>query len=149
MSYYPVCILLICKNQLTTIWVWGLRGCESCNHAKNQFYFVNKFIDFERRQVHNHLHLFAADKIKAEDARQESVKLRETGNLLYKSRRFADAIAAYSEAAVEASKVPDVAIVSAAIANRSAALFEAGSFAEAEEDAAATLDIYGYPQPQV
>ena len=94
-------------------------------------------------------HLLAEDKIKVEDARQESVKLRETGNLLYKSRRFADAIAAYSEAAVEASKVPDVALVSAAVANRSAALFEAGSFAEAEEDATAALEVYGYPQPQV
>ena len=78
-----------------------------------------------------------------------SVKLRETGNLLYKSRRFPDAIASYSEAAVEAGKVPDVALVSAAVANRSAALFEAGSLAEAEEDAAAALDVYGYPEPQV
>ena len=78
-----------------------------------------------------------------------SLKLRETGNLLYKSRRLADAIASYSEAAVEAGKVPDVALVSAAVANRSAALFEAGSLAEAEEDAAAALDVYGYPESKV
>ena len=104
-------------------------------------------VTFSQRR--NFFHLLAANITKVEDARKESVKRRETGNLLYKSRRFADAIAAYSEAAVEASKVPDVALVSAAVANRSAALFEAGSFAEAEEDAAAVLEIYGYPQPQV
>ena len=39
-----------------------------------------------------------------EEAKLSSIKLRETGNLLYKSRRFADAIASYSEAAVEAGK---------------------------------------------
>ena len=42
-----------------------------------------------------------------------------------------------------------MALVSAAVANRSAALFEAGSLAEAEEDATAALEVYGYPEKQV
>ena len=42
-----------------------------------------------------------------------------------------------------------MSLVSAAVANRSAALFEAGSLAGAEEDATAALGIYGYPEKQV
>jgi hypothetical protein len=35
---------------------------------------------------------------------KESLHLRETGNLLYKAGKFADAIASYTEAAIEAGK---------------------------------------------
>jgi hypothetical protein len=35
---------------------------------------------------------------------KKSLHLRETGNLLYKGGKFADAIASYTEAAIEAGK---------------------------------------------
>ena len=92
---------------------------------------------------------FLEEESNQEEAKTSSLRLRETGNLLYKSRRFADAIASYSEAAFEAAKIPDVRLVSAAVANRSAAFFEAGHFPEAWQDATAALDVYGYPEAQV